>query len=215
MIVPRTRIDAEAAGPPMTFSEPPIASSPFDPASWVDNHLDVLMGYAILRVRDREVAEDLVQDTLVAAWRAREDFEGRSNERTWLIGILKRKIVDYYRRRWREQAASELSPDPEGDRLIEAMFDRQGMWSQHRPQPWSDPAKAFESGEFIQQLRTCLDGLPPRLAEVFTLRELEGIEGKQICQDLGLSSTNLWQLMHRARLGLRLCLEEAGFGPNG
>lgn len=193
-------------------SEP---ASSVDPNQWVEAHLDALMGYALIRVRDRDAAEDLVQETLMAAWKGLEGFEGRSSERTWLIGILKRRIIDYYRVRWREQPASELGSDAEGDRLIESMFDRNGMWTEDRPRAWSDPRQHLESGDFALQLKACLDGLPPRLAEVFTLRELEDLDAKRVCQELGLSSTNLWQLMHRARLGLRKCLEKAGYPKGG
>jgi len=72
-------------------SEPSITR---DAAPWVEAHLDVLMGYALLRVRDREAAEDLVQETLLAAWRGRDTFRGQSSERTGLIGIRKRRSVD-------------------------------------------------------------------------------------------------------------------------
>lgn len=187
--------------------------TPLTPERWVEDHLDVLMGYALVRVRDRDVAEDLVQETLAGAWFAREQFKGRSNERTWLVGILKRKIVDHFRRQWRERPASEFSPDAEGDELVAAMFDEKGMWKDHRPQAWGDPGRALASKEFVDELWRCLDDIPPRLAEVFVLREMEQLSGKAVCQELKIRPTNLWQMMHRARLGLRLCLEKAGFGP--
>lgn len=196
--------------------EPSLHAMADDEANlWVAAHLDALMGYALIRVRNREAAEDLVQETLLAAWRGHDAFAGKSSERTWLIGILKRRIVDYYRVRWREQPASELGTDAEGDRLIDSMFDRNGMWTEERPGKWNDPRKNLDSIELLGHLRACLDGLPPRLAEVFTLRELEDLDAKSVCQELGISSTNLWQLMHRARLGLRRCLEKAGYSKDG
>lgn len=198
----------------MNESKPPNSTHQLDPQRWVDNHTDVLMGYAVLRVRDHEIAEDLVQETLVAAWRGRDRFEGRGNERTWLVGILKRKIVDFYRRRWREQPVSALSSDAEGDELLGKLFDEKGMWKDEKPQAWSDPRRTLETREFMDRLHRCLATLSPRLAEVFSLREMEQVDGSEICQALGINATNLWQMMHRARTQLRLCLEKHGFGSN-
>jgi RNA polymerase sigma-70 factor, ECF subfamily len=184
-----------------------------DPESWVENHLDVLMGYAMLRVRDTELAEDLVQETLAAAWQGRDRFEGRSNERTWLIGILKHRILDHYRRCWREQPVTALSADPEGDRILDRLFDEQGMWKRPHAESRDHPRGRMEVEEFMEQMRRCLARLPPRHADAFILRELEQLDSPEICQALGVNPTNLWQLMHRARLGLRACLEKAGVGP--
>lgn len=186
-----------------------------DPRSWVERHGDVLMGYAMLRVRDRDVAEDLVQETLLAAWKGREQYEGRGEERTWLVGILKRRILDFYRRRWWEQSATALSADEDGDRLMNQMFDEKGMWKDERPQAWADPRRTLENKEIVAHLDRCLKTLPVRLAEAFTLREMEEFEGDEICQALGVSATNLWQMIHRARVRLRRCLEKHGFGSPG
>lgn len=204
----------ESTSEPAAPAEAPASTAEnLSPERWVEDHLDVLMGYALVRVHNREVAEDLVQETLAGAWFARNQFKTRSSERTWLIGILKRKIVDHFRRQWRERPATELSPDPEGDELIAAMFDEKGMWKDHRPQAWEDPGRAMQSREFVDALWRCLGDIPPRLAQVFMLREIERMSGKEVCQELNVRPTNLWQMMHRARLGLRLCLEKAGFGP--
>ncbi|MBI1390617.1 MAG: sigma-70 family RNA polymerase sigma factor [bacterium] len=186
-----------------------------DPQRWVEIHGDVLMGYAMLRVRDRDLAEDLVQETLVAAWNARDRFEGRGKERTWLVGILKRRIFDFYRRRWREQPATALSADADGDQMMDRMFDEKGMWKDEKPQVWADPRRALDGKEFMEYLELCLKKLPARLAEAFTLREMEEVDGNEICQALGISATNLWQMIHRARAGLRRCLEKNGFGSLG
>jgi RNA polymerase sigma-70 factor (ECF subfamily) len=195
----------------MTTSSP-LDRHFLDPPNWIDNHSDVLMGYAMLRVRNPEKAQDLVQDTLVAAWQGRDSFQGECPERTWLIGILKHKIVDAFRKNWREQPASEIQSDLEDDGLMDRMFDEKGMWKNEMPQEWNDPRQRLDTQDLLDHLNRCFKNLPTRLGEVFILRELEQWDGNRICQVLGINPTNLWQLLHRARTRLRTCLEKAGFG---
>ncbi len=173
--------------------------------AWVDLYGDVLFRYALARVADEDAARDLVQDTLVAAVRARGAFGGRSSPRTWLVGILKHKIADLFRRRAREAPPDEA--DPEQD-----LFDTGGRW-RTPPGRWrTDPSELASRRQFWQILGRCLSELPSRQAGAFALRELEGYDTAQLCQELGVTPTNAWVLLHRARLGLRRCLEAGGFG---
>ena len=182
------------------------ASTPLDPARWVDDHGDCLFRYALVRVRVPEVAEDLVQDTLLVAVRSQDHFAGRSSERSWLVGILKHKIVDHYRRRGRETTFTDL--EFLGDERARE-FVAGGWWSHDLgPRAWKPPADAVSHrGEFWLTIRACLGKLPPRVADVFTLRELEGMPSKEICAALNVSEANLWVMLHRARLALREYLE--------
>lgn len=180
-----------------------------DPATWVDEHGDYLYRFALSRLRHRDVAEDLVQETFLAALRARERFAGASTERTWLAGILKRKIVDHLRRKGREQPASDLAAGAPG---TEGLFDERGNWSK-QPGRWpGDPSAVFERQEFWAVFGACLRKLPERLANAFALREIEGLDSQQVCQALDTSANNLWVMLHRARLGLWRCLESNWFG---
>jgi RNA polymerase sigma-70 factor (TIGR02943 family) len=180
-----------------------------NPAGWVDQYGDYLFRYALSRLRQREVAEDLVQETFVAALRARERFAGASSERTWLTGILKRKIVDHLRRKGHEQPVSDLTAS---DRWAEALFDERGNWKK-KPGKWpSDPSAALEKQEFWAIFRACLGKLPERLANAFTLREMEELDSREVCKALNVSANNLWVMLHRARLGLWRCLEVNWFG---
>ncbi|HEU4352229.1 MAG TPA: sigma-70 family RNA polymerase sigma factor [Burkholderiales bacterium] len=166
-----------------------------------------LLRYAAVELRNREVAEDCVQEALVAALAAPASFEGRSNLRTWLTGILKHKIVDAIRRQSRERPVEGLEEDM-GD--LDALFDDTGHWAD-RPQPWDDPDAALHQKQFLAALEACLGGLPPRTAQVFMLREHLGLETAEICKELGLTSTNCWVLLYRARMLLRKCLEKNWF----
>ncbi len=195
-------------------NEGQAATIGLDPESWVDEHGDALFRYAIVRLRNAELAEDIVQETFAAALRAKDNFAGRSTERTWLIGILKRKIIDHFRRRWREVPATELASGEQEDMLIQAMFDERGHWQKNRPLTWSNPQMALEQKEFFAVLQGCLDCLPGRLADAFTLREIENLTTEEICQVLQITPTNLWAMLHRARMRLRQCLEAKWFGKN-
>jgi len=182
-----------------------------DPSTWVDRHGDVLFRYAVARVHDRTVAEELVQETFLSALGARDDFAGRSSEQTWLVGMLRRKIVDHFRRRARtHQTAS--GDDAEG--FSELYFDKGGVWK-HGPAAWSaDAAQTLSEGEFQQVLDECLSKLPGPMGAAFCLRELEQVDTEGICKILGMTASNLWTQLHRARMLLRTCLEKNWFVPS-
>ncbi len=189
-----------------------------DPSEWVDLHGDHLYRYALLRLRDAALAEDVVQETLLAALQSRRDFEGRSAERTWLTGILKHKLVDHFRRASRQVCAS---PDEGEEFGHDELFRREGEWRGHfapdrAPVEWlATPAELLEQGEFWGTFRRCLSPLPARLASAFTLREMEGMASEEICEVLGINVNNLWVMLHRARMHLRRCLELNWFAGVG
>lgn len=189
--------------------------APSDPATaraarWLEEHGDALYGFALGRVRSPHIAEDLVQETLLAALKAHDRFTGSASERTWLIGILKHKLLDHLRRAVRQRPLSELQGTEAAD-----LFDQRGSWSV-RVSSWNaDPHAILENSEFRKVLASCLDKLPGRLAQIFMLREMDGIGSDQLCQDLGISPTNLWTMLHRARLRLRRCLSDNWFESKG
>jgi len=185
----------------------PMCSRPqANPERWVDEHGDPLFRYALVRVRRREVAEDLVQETLLSAMRSREKFAGHSSERSWLFGILKHKISDYFRELERETSFTDL--ESLADEFSEK-FVPEGYWVHVKgPKEWKpEPDEVIHRTEFWQTMRNCLDKLPERIANVFMLREMEEVESKEICSMLSISEGNLWVMLHRARMALRECLE--------
>ncbi|HEY9197930.1 MAG TPA: sigma-70 family RNA polymerase sigma factor [Gammaproteobacteria bacterium] len=182
-----------------------------NPETWLDEHGDALYRYALLRLRNADQAEELVQETFVAALQARERFSGGASVRTWLIGILKHKILDQFRRDARETALDDSASDDDYAGLAEDSFAADGHWSL-RPADWGDPHAALEAGQFWAALQYCLDRLPKRLARLFVLREVMEEGTEEICQELTITPTNLWTMLYRARLGLRQCLDRNWVG---
>ena len=177
---------------------------------WLDDHGDCLYRYALVRVRAVDVAQDLVQDTFLAALRSYRRFAGNASERTWLCGILKNKIVDYYRKLGRETSFTDL--EFLSHELSEKFID--GGWVHiNGPKNWKPQADVVKySAEFWETMRKCLGKLPDRLATVFMLREMDELGTKEICSHLQISETNLGVMLHRARMAMRECFELNWFG---
>jgi len=180
-----------------------------NPQTWVDVHGDFLFGYAILRLKDTSTAEDAVQETFLAALNARDSFRGQSGERTWLVSILKNKIIDHFRRLSREVDFHNNDIDVIDDDFI-ASGPRAGTWkASQRPSEWVvDAADLAEQKEFWEYLRKCIDRMPPHIGMVFILRDIENMKNEDICNVLTVQPTNLRVILHRARKRLRRCLEK-------
>jgi len=177
----------------------------------LEGHRRYLMRVAHLQLRDRDVAEDVVQETLLAALAARQSFTGRSSVRTWLTGILKHKIVDAIRRKQRDPLfESSFAGETDLDEF-DALFQRNGAW-ETPPAAWGDPESALSRQEFFDVLQLCLEKLPPNTARVFIMREVMELESDEICKELVITANNLWVILYRARVALRQCLEQNWFG---
>ncbi len=186
-----------------------------DPATWVDQHGDYLFRCAMVRVRDRQVAEDIVQDTLLAALQARAGFAGQSSERTWLVGILKHKVIDHIRRVSRTRPLESFEPFLAADEDETHLFGDDGHWRDEATAPadWgADPRALTENKEFWEVMRKCLERLPERTAQVYAMREIDDVDSDEVCKALGVTPSNLWVLLHRARLRLRECFETQWLG---
>ncbi|MGR9046436.1 MAG: sigma-70 family RNA polymerase sigma factor [Gammaproteobacteria bacterium] len=174
------------------------------PEQWLGLYGDILYRFSLARVRDPAIAEDLVQETLLAALKAKAHYAGQSSEQTWLIGILKHKIVDYFRKTSREKTQGYddcVATEQEDD-----FFDREGHW-QISLASWSKPERSLEQEQFYAVLQKCIGFLPPRMAHLFVLRELDGLESEEICRTMSISQNNFWVMMSRARVQLRHCLD--------
>lgn len=180
-----------------------------DPERWIQDHGDALYRVARSRVRSRDAAEDLVQETFLAALKTRREFEGRSSVRTWLISILRRQVVNYIRSTARSRTSAKNDDiDPSG-RIHAAFFHRNGKW--RRPPAASKGSfDTLEARELWSVFNSCLDKLPRPFAEAFILREFEEIESRHTCEILDITEENLRVRLHRARLLLRACLEHFG-----
>ena len=177
----------------------------------MDSHGDCLYRYALLRVRAPELAAELVQETFLEALRGWDKFAGRSSERTWLVGILKHRIIDHLRRTTRERSSSaEAHARPFDD----PAFDARGHW-RAIPDSWrGDPSAVLESREFWDVFGVCLSKLPRGLADAFFLREVDGLSAEETRELLAISADNLWTRLHRSRSLLRDCLQRNWFGEH-
>ncbi len=169
-----------------------------------------LMRYALLQLRDQSLAEDAVQETLLAALEGRARFSGNSTHKTWLTGILKHKIIDILRRKSREQPLTTNDDQSESD-AVDALFSDDGHWRQF-PSSWGNPEKSLEDKKFWEIFEKCAQLMPARTARVFMMREIMELTTDEICKELAITPTNLWVMLHRARLSLRECLAIKWFG---
>jgi RNA polymerase sigma-70 factor (ECF subfamily) len=183
------------------------------PDRWLPDHGDYLYAYCLRRVNHPQTAEDLVQETLVSALKARDTFKGESSEATWLIAILKNKITDYYRKKDILKDAADYLESTEAQ-FLEKFFDSQnGHWlPESAPREWAVSADpAIESGEFDAALQRCLEKMPHKLSPVFIARYFDEEDSETICKVYHLSPSNYWVILHRAKVLLRACLEKTWF----
>ncbi|MBI2318047.1 MAG: sigma-70 family RNA polymerase sigma factor [Betaproteobacteria bacterium] len=178
----------------------------------LEEHRASLFKFAMLHLRNEAQAEDVVQETLLAAMQGAEKFAGNSSVRTWLTGILKHKILDQIRKSSRERAA-EIHYDEDSSEDFDALFNERGAYAAV-PAEWGSPDTALSQKNFFEVLERCMQGLPANTARVFAMREIMGLDTVEICKETGISATNCGVLLYRARMALRLCLDQRWFGRN-
>jgi RNA polymerase sigma-70 factor (ECF subfamily) len=186
------------------------------PEKWVDLYGNYLYKYALMRLRNDALAEDAVQETFLAALKAQQTFSGRSSEKTWLVGILKHKIIDTFRKRSRETPMSEAAlPFEQEGLFLDNDHEWGGHWKpEYKPTDWSNtPLAATEQRDFQRVFQSCFEKLPERTALAFALKEIDDAECAEICTALEITEANLWVMLHRARMHLRRCLEVRWFAP--
>lgn len=178
-----------------------------EPNKWVDRFADYLFNYTIHRVSDAEMAKDLVQETFFAGLKSADNFKGNASERTWLTSILKRKIIDYYRKSNTKKGKAEVrmnyanSDENEGDWLEEKVADNLHIL----------PSEDIENLELGAAIQTCISKLSTKQAEAFEMKTILGMETEDICNELEITASNLWVIIHRARLSLIDCLKASWF----
>ncbi len=181
--------------------------------SWVENYSDYLYAYALYKVGKREEAEDLVQDTFLSAYKGRDTYNGTAGEKTWLVSILKNKIIDYYRKPKIGYSFSTYLDQTEES--FEGSFfdlDNHGRWREKiKDNYFSKAADGFLlSKEFQKFLNICLDKMPPKLKAVFISKYLDDEKTENICKEHEITSANYWVIIFRSKTILRTCLEKKG-----
>ena len=187
----------------------PAASREAELAASIEAMRPALLRLANLQLRNEAWAEDAVSEATLAALQGLHKFAGNSQFKTWVVGILKHKVLDQLRLHAREQQV-ETNEDDDGD-IDDHIFQPDGHFRQ-MPQEWTDPADQLQRRQFFEVLEACMDHLPGKLGRVFLMREWLGLETEAICQEIGIAPTNLWVMLHRARMRLRECLQLNWFG---
>lgn len=177
-----------------------------DPQKWVNLYGDLLYQYALPRVSDKAIAEDLVQETFLSALKGLEGYRGEASEKNWLFTILKNKIIDHYRKKATEQSIIEM---PDLNALEDDWFNNEGRWAENKiPKDWDASDNPTERKEIQKLINWCKDHLKNLQQHVFTLKYMEDLDSEEICKVLNISSSNYWVLIHRARLQMRDCVEK-------
>ncbi|WP_421806603.1 sigma-70 family RNA polymerase sigma factor [Flagellimonas sp.] len=177
------------------------------PDNWVDQYADYLFNYAVSRVSDAEIAKDLVQETFFAGLNSAKNFKGDAAERTWLVSILKRKVIDHYRKINSKKGKAEVRINYSSD------SDAEGDWlEQQVADPFSkDGDNILENEELGLAIQDCITKLPQKQALVFKLKTIQGMSTEDVCNELDINPSNLWVMIHRARTALMGCLNENWF----
>jgi RNA polymerase sigma-70 factor (TIGR02943 family) len=183
-----------------------MSSEKLFPDTWVDRYADYLYNYTIVRVNDHDVAQDLISETFLAGLKSKANFKGEASERTWLISILKRKIIDHYRKSNSRKGKAEV-------RMTYTSEDSDGDWLEERIK---DPSN--KSGEDIMlneelglAILNCLGNLNEKQATIFKMKTIDGFDTEAICNEYNITPSNLWVIIHRARKSMADCLEKNWF----
>jgi RNA polymerase sigma-70 factor (TIGR02943 family) len=184
---------ASAAEAMIALAEPRCS----DPTEWVEAHGDYLYNYAFGQVRQHGDAEDLVQETFLAALKARDRFNRQASERTWLVSILRHKICDHFRRKCRERLPADDGVNNQ------QRFDRSLLWIHETAAECISPSRRIDLNDFRASLESALQQLPPRIAQAFSMYEMDECASANICSQMNISEQNLWTMVHRARKRLR------------
>ena len=176
------------------------------PNTWIDKYADYLFNYTITRVNDRDTAQDLVQETFFAGLKSKDNYKGDASERTWLVSILKRKIIDHYRKINSNKGKAEV-------RINYSDSESEGDWLEERvADPFDKNAEAdIENSELGLAIHNCLDKLPVKHADIFKKKTILNYETETICNEFNITPSNLWVIIHRARTSLAKCLDANWF----
>jgi len=193
-------------------SAPVTPQAPLHDAAFMADLRQLMLRFATLQLSNAHAAEDAVQEALVGALKNAQSFSGRAAFKTWVFAILKNKIADTLRLQQRSVNVGSLVSDADDDEALDELFDRTGHWqADERPTTWSNPQACLQQQQFWVVFETCLNALPPQQARVFMMKEYIELDTPEICNAVGITTTNLNVMLYRARLRLRECLENRWF----
>lgn len=177
-------------------------------AVWVNEFSDELFSWALYKTSSKETAEDLVQETFLSAFQKIESFEGKSSPKTWLFSILNNKIIDYYRKNAKIKEQEFSTTENSGLKLTDNYFNDTENWKSNDLNPiWDQEEELLDNTDFNKTMAQCMDDLPQKWKLAITSKYLTDKNTDEICQDLKITVSNYWQIVHRAKLLLKKCLE--------
>ena len=183
-------------------------------AQWVVEFGDSLYNWAFHKVSDKQTAEDLVQETFLAALKSVENFQGKSSPKTWLFSILNHKIIDYYRKSSKTFISLDEQKEKRGIEITESAFCRVGKWNEP-DSPFEEPeSHLLDNDDFKKVLDSCIENLPKAWKTILLSKYLLGKDGNEICQEMEITPSNYWQIIHRSKLSLKKCLDSNWFNKN-
>lgn len=187
-----------------------------NPDLWLKSYGDYLFSYTLMKVGNKEIAEDIVQDAFVSAIKAKATFNGESSEKTWLVTILKNKIIDYYRKKDVLKQSTQYIAETEDDFSKHFFEKSNGHWlTNTAPKFWTESADfVLTTDEFNKIVHSCIQKMPSKFIPVFTAKFLDEEDSETICKVHGISSSNYWVIIHRAKVLIRSCLEQNWFGDH-
>jgi RNA polymerase sigma-70 factor (ECF subfamily) len=175
---------------------------------WVKQYSDELFSWALYKTSSKETAEDLVQETFLSAYHKIDTFEGKSSPKTWLFSILNNKIIDYYRKNTKGKEQDFSITENSGLKLTDDFFTENEHWKSNELNPiWEKEEELLDNPDFNNIMASCMDDLPQKWKIALTSKYLTDKKSNEICQDLDITMSNYWQIVHRAKLLLKKCLE--------
>ncbi|MFU8860295.1 MAG: sigma-70 family RNA polymerase sigma factor [Cyclonatronaceae bacterium] len=179
-----------------------------DITQWVYEYSDELISWAFYKISDQSAAQDLVQETFLAAVKSKQDFERRSSPKTWLFSILNKKIVDYYRSKNKFGWATTPLDEDMVEQVTRGYFDDAGSWAEATSTiSWDADVHLLDNPDFKKVMDQCMDELPVGWNMAIVAKYYSEKSSSEICQDLRITPSNYWQIVHRAKLLLKKCIE--------
>ncbi len=183
--------------------------------AWIQSYSDDMFTWALHKISDKETAEDIIQETFIAAFKGFDSFKNESTPKTWLFRILNNKIADHFRKSSKEFFQLNNSIDSEVFKATDSFFDGNGYWKPNGLEPaWEDEKSMLDNEDFVQVMDKCIDDLPINWRIAVLSKYIINKDASEICQELQISSTNYWQILHRSKVLLKKCIEAFWFNKN-
>lgn len=179
-------------------------------SQWVNDWTQDLLSWALLKTNDTDVSQDLVQETFLAALKSFENFQNKSQPKTWLISILNHKISDHFSKTSKNKIVNSKSmSSDDATHLIDSYYDDNGGWQKDSfSNVWDkEDASLLDNPDFIKVWEACMEDLPPKWKEAITSKYIFDKKSDEISQELNISVTNYWQYISRAKVLLKKCIE--------